>query len=327
MLMKCLLGAHIWTGCKCRACGKLRDQGHDWGKDCEKCDRCGYIRRGTHTWDGCKCRICGNLRDEHHDWGKDCEKCPKCGKTRIGAHDWSKDCEKCPKCGETRSGAHDWGKDCEKCGRCGNVRDEAHDWEECKCQRCGKFCDDPFLDSHDWREDCEKCAKCGMVRIAEHVWEGPKCKRCSRIYTEDDFKNLLASLSDSGERNAVRVRAAEALAKIGETRAIEQLMACSNQLKSISGEPDWESRVTIAEAVGLLRWPAGEPLERCLKKLDAGACGTIPGSPSMLDTLETLIAQLADESPKVSASAARGVRATVRPEGGRAAHLNVEGCT
>ena len=79
MNLKCALGLHEWSGCQCSKCGKTRDEGHDWRKDCEKCSKC------------------GKTRDEGHDWIKDCEKCSKCGKTRQGAHFWVE--TGCSKCG------------------------------------------------------------------------------------------------------------------------------------------------------------------------------------------------------------------------------------
>ena len=46
MNFHCLMH-HDWEGCKCRQCGRTRDERHDW--------------------DGCKCRRCGLVRDEGHD--------------------------------------------------------------------------------------------------------------------------------------------------------------------------------------------------------------------------------------------------------------------
>lgn len=64
MSLKCFFGVHQWNGCKCITCGKLRNEEHDWARDCEKC------------------ATCGNTRDESHNWSKDCEKCALCGKVR-----------------------------------------------------------------------------------------------------------------------------------------------------------------------------------------------------------------------------------------------------
>ena len=194
MAPQCTLGFHKWQGCKCSACGKIRDadhtwdgcrcsacgrtpdERHDWSKDCEKCVRCGQVRSPAHKWQGCKCSACGQARDEAHDWSKDCEKCSRCGLARSGAHDWSKDCEKCGRCGLSRSGAHDWSKDCEKCGRCGLALSGAHDWsKDCeKCSRCGLA----RSGAHDWSADCEKCSRCGLVRSGAHDWSAD-CEKCS----------------------------------------------------------------------------------------------------------------------------------------------------
>ena len=63
--LKCTMGFHDWNGCKCSKCGKLRDDGHDWSKDCEKCAKCGKISAVAHEWKGCKCLNCSQMRD---DW-------------------------------------------------------------------------------------------------------------------------------------------------------------------------------------------------------------------------------------------------------------------
>lgn len=93
MKISCTFGFHDWNGCRCSKCGKMRHEGHDWSKDCERCS------------------VCGNTRANAHDWRKDCERCSVCGSYRSGGHDWSKDCEKCSKCGASRQNAHIWGKE------------------------------------------------------------------------------------------------------------------------------------------------------------------------------------------------------------------------
>ena len=120
MSIKCTLGFHSWGGCTCTVCGKVRDEQHDWSKDCEKCSKC------------------GKTRENYHDWSKDCEKCSKCGKVEEH-HDWSKDCEKCFKCGKVEE-HHNWSKDCEKCSNCGKTRENQHDWNinSKKCSKCSK---------------------------------------------------------------------------------------------------------------------------------------------------------------------------------------------
>ena len=147
MNIKCAIGIHKWTGCKCGKCGKVRDKNHKWGgckcwdcgktreqdhnwiRDCEKCDRCGQVRTGVHLWNGCTCTKCDKARDEEHDWNG-CT-CTRCRKTRWEGHDWS-GC-KCSKCGKTRDEGHDWGYDeCRKCGKTGSDRNMID-----VCAKCG----------------------------------------------------------------------------------------------------------------------------------------------------------------------------------------------
>jgi hypothetical protein len=138
MNLKCKLGFHIWDGCKCiycfkirdeqhnwssnceecSKCGKTRDNQHEWTRDCEKCSKCGKTREEQHKWNGCRCTQCYKIRDEQHNWSSNCEECSKCYKKRNNQHEWSKDCEKCSKCGVTRDNKHHWGKNNEKCSRC-----------------------------------------------------------------------------------------------------------------------------------------------------------------------------------------------------------------
>ncbi len=80
MNIKCWIGLHGWEGCRCRACGRVRDQEHDWSEDCEACARCGSTRSNPHAWNGCTCTACKTTRDEGHEW--DGPKCRKCGNTR-----------------------------------------------------------------------------------------------------------------------------------------------------------------------------------------------------------------------------------------------------
>jgi len=63
MKIYCVFGLHQWDGCKCKACEKTRDQGHDWSKDCGKCVRCGATRNNVHQWNGFKCSVCGKIKD------------------------------------------------------------------------------------------------------------------------------------------------------------------------------------------------------------------------------------------------------------------------
>lgn len=83
MNFKCVFGFHGWEGCRCAKCGKLRDQDHDWTKNCETCTACGKSREKAHDWSGCRCRVCEKSRDEGHDWAADRQMCLRCGKPRF----------------------------------------------------------------------------------------------------------------------------------------------------------------------------------------------------------------------------------------------------
>jgi hypothetical protein len=188
MNLKCAIGMHEWSGCKCSTCGKTRDDDHDWSKDCDKCAKCGRERAGVHSWSGCKCSTCGKTSDESHDWSKNCDKCAKCGKERANAHSWS-GCQ-CSTCGRTRDEDHDLSKDCDKCAKCGKERIRAHSWSGCKCSMCGRTRDE----AHDWSMDRAKCARCGKV---------PSIHDAARAGDLDVVRRLLeqdASLSRA-ERN------------------------------------------------------------------------------------------------------------------------------
>ena len=75
MNIACNFGFHRWSGCKCLECGKTRDEGHDWSRDCDKCARCGVLRENAHHWEGC---VCVNCAKERHEWRAGA--CAKCGK-------------------------------------------------------------------------------------------------------------------------------------------------------------------------------------------------------------------------------------------------------
>ena len=81
MSIKCLFGSHEWDSCKCKRCGRIRDEQHDW--DGCRCKRCSRSRNEQHDWDGCKCLRCNKSRDEQHDWNG-C-KCRRCNKEN---HNW-----------------------------------------------------------------------------------------------------------------------------------------------------------------------------------------------------------------------------------------------
>ena len=199
MNLKCTLGFHTWDGCTCTGCGKVRDEQHDWSKDCEKCSKCGKTRENQHEYTrdceecskcgktlqveiGGVCKTCGNriivswdkkiycIRchiNFKHDWSKDCEKCSKCDKARENQHDWSIDCEICCKCGKTRENQHNW-SGC-KCLICAKTRDEHHDWNGCTCSKCGK-------EQHDLQY-C-KCTKCFKTK---HRFINNECINCGDV--------------------------------------------------------------------------------------------------------------------------------------------------
>jgi len=66
----CILG-HDWFGCKCKRCGKVRDEQHTFqpveGKCEEKCSVCGKTKDIPHTWkgdlwNGKECTLCGSTQ-------------------------------------------------------------------------------------------------------------------------------------------------------------------------------------------------------------------------------------------------------------------------
>ena len=122
MPFMCRLGMHSWSGCKCLSCGKTRDEGHDFHRDCEECSRCGKTRENAHDWDNggghCKCCVCGKVRDKNHNWHDDCERCSRCHSTRQNAHDWN-GCE-CKACRKRRDIGHAW--DGSVCRICNEVK-------------------------------------------------------------------------------------------------------------------------------------------------------------------------------------------------------------
>lgn len=157
MNLNCVLGHHTWDGCRCRKCLRVRDEQHDWKKDCSLCSKCGARRTDAHDWHGCKCRRCSLTRDEGHDFHKDCSRCSRCGTSRSDAHHWN-GC-KCHTCGKTRDQQHDWGPYCSRCAICGAVRPDAHEWNGCTCRKCGLIRDE----QHDWGPN-RRCRICDARR-------------------------------------------------------------------------------------------------------------------------------------------------------------------
>jgi len=84
----CMLG-HDWFGCKCRRCGAVRDEGHNWQPFGGKCRR--------------KCSLCGEVEEKHAyapEEGRCEEKCAVCGEVNGLPHKWSG--AKCKRCGELK---------------------------------------------------------------------------------------------------------------------------------------------------------------------------------------------------------------------------------
>lgn len=87
--MICLF--HKWEGCKCKKCGKKREEGHIWETLSDKCVE--------------KCRICGDERIIPHQFkkaeNKCVEVCTHCGLERPVLHTFAD--EICVNCGAKKS--------------------------------------------------------------------------------------------------------------------------------------------------------------------------------------------------------------------------------
>lgn len=81
----CTLYGHDWDGCKCRICGKTRNEQHK-RVGC-KCVRCGYNLPEWHVWEGCKCTRCGAVRNQEHDWSNGVF-CTRCKAVQPHEHQW-----------------------------------------------------------------------------------------------------------------------------------------------------------------------------------------------------------------------------------------------
>jgi hypothetical protein len=117
---------------KCSRCGAVRDEDHDWSRNCEYCARCGATRASAHAWRGCTCTVCGDTRADAHAWSG-CM-CTFCGNTRDIEHHWN-GCT-CAVCSKTRDEGHQW--DGCKCTACKKLRDRDHQWMGWRCSKCGK---------------------------------------------------------------------------------------------------------------------------------------------------------------------------------------------
>ena len=155
----CELAGHDWNGCKCRICGKQRNEEHDWG-GCI-CRICGLRRNEEHDWDGCICRICGERRNEEHDW--DGCICKKCGERRNEEHDWG-DSYVCSRCNAVKPHEHVWKYACTEidescsCGSCNKPKaGGVEDW-------CGDFCFGPSACAIVTQREMERCELCGELR-------------------------------------------------------------------------------------------------------------------------------------------------------------------
>ena len=218
----CLFGKHDWRGCKCRKCGLLRDERHEW----------------TTGWGSstqrCKCLECGTTRNIHHDFRKNCSVCSVCGKTlseedtqhqwwggckchlcgREREHLWAGGCT-CTRCHLTRDEGHDW-RGC-KCARCHSTRDEGHDWKGCKCARCHLTNDE----GHDWGHDCTTCRLCYKRRVAEHDWT-QDCRNCARCHESQETSHVwrdgrctTCSMTEKEYQETVRYREVQEAARRG----------------------------------------------------------------------------------------------------------------
>jgi len=196
MAFKCKIGLHSWNGCKCSECGKIRDEQHDWSKDCEKCSKCGKTKEQQHKWKGCKCSLCGKIRDAGHDWRQDCEKCSICGAIRKDKHNWSIDCEKCSNCNRTRIAQHDWTKNCEKCSKCDVTRKNYHKMDINNfCTVCGKTTSLQLI--------CEKCKESYILGIEAISITSEETAQMLYMVIGNMPKSLMIGHGDRNNKNII----------------------------------------------------------------------------------------------------------------------------
>ena len=118
MNIPCIFG-HKWVGCKCSACGKTRDQGHDWSEDCERCARCAASRAAAHQWEGSACSCCSRPRNESHHW----ERVYDGGTVVQIPRPQSMFPQKCRDCGGSGHGLGGGMTSCARCHGTGHVLD------------------------------------------------------------------------------------------------------------------------------------------------------------------------------------------------------------
>ena len=245
MTFACLLGMHNWTGCKCSGCGKVRDEGHDWSKDCEKCSRC------------------GTTRNHAHRWGQNCEQCSQCGARRNNAHEW-KGC-RCTRCATIRDEEHDWNTDCNRCSRCGKTRADAHTWNGCKCSACRAARDE----GHDWSKDCNKCAKCGKIRPLSHDWNENVCVQCGKTRNETSSQTASKGGVDSCRKDCMGSLTEQLWHRLGsftvsvfcaQIDSDANAQVCYNKFNATVHSPPSRTTSFLGELVANGVYPGSDPI-------------------------------------------------------------------
>ncbi|MCL2002938.1 MAG: hypothetical protein FWG72_02905 [Oscillospiraceae bacterium] len=225
--MACLFG-HKWDGCKCKKCGRIRDEQHERDFLCKgECKRCGKRCKIQHDLEGCKCKNCGSEKHDHRYAPDKCRYvCSKCGDSpALEKHDWNKCiCRVCGKqLGLSDYSHHTWesvsgvcGK--ERCSVCGLENDSAlvHNWNKCTCLTCGKTRNEEYW--HDFipqnkEEPCkEVCSVCGKKRISTlsvvHKWvyAGQCRKKCSVCGTTEEDHDCDVRTEYSGTETEITRR-------------------------------------------------------------------------------------------------------------------------
>ena len=106
----CGIDGHIWDGCKCTKCGKIRNEGHRFqpvpGACAHACSACGKIKK-KHNFEPVpgKCELkcaCGKTRDGHNFQpvpGRCLKQCPDCGQIESIPHIYDNK-RRCQRCGQ-----------------------------------------------------------------------------------------------------------------------------------------------------------------------------------------------------------------------------------